>query len=103
MNSYTSGVAIDPEWPVRNDLAPQPTTVKTAHPSGRESMAKCRAKRRGNDYRQRKGEIPMKQWRFREAAGNSVSPSSIANRLMRGKYPDLKIRRVNKRVVYVST
>jgi hypothetical protein len=45
---------------------------------------------------------PMKQWRHEEAIREGVTDCAIANRLRRGKYPNLKIKRVNARVVYVE-
>lgn len=47
-------------------------------------------------------EIPMKQWRMEQAEREGCCENNIALRLARGKYPDLKIRRVNKRVVFVK-
>lgn len=47
-------------------------------------------------------EIPMKQWRLEEARRANVCDTAIAHRLRAGKYPALKIRRVNRRVVFVS-
>jgi len=46
--------------------------------------------------------IPMKRWRMEEARKEGVCDIAIAMRLTRGKYPDLKIRRHNKRVVFVE-
>lgn len=44
----------------------------------------------------------MKQWRLEEAARLGVSEGCIMSRLYRLKqYPDLKIERINKRVVFV--
>lgn len=45
--------------------------------------------------------IPMKQWRMEEAEMAGVQDASIANRLARGKYPGLKIKHINSRVVFV--
>ena len=47
-------------------------------------------------------EIPMKQWRAEEAIHSCVTDTAIAHRLKRGWYPNLKLRRVNKRVVFVT-
>ena len=47
-------------------------------------------------------EMPLKQWVHAEAARCDVNPSAIYNRIARGKYPHLKFRRVNKRVVFVQ-
>lgn len=100
MNIYTTGVSIDPEFPVRDDPATQPIIKPKVTAS--ESMARWRATQRIPDYRPRPGEMPMKQWRVLQAELTGLSPITIAMRLRRGKYPDLKIRRVNKRVVYVK-
>lgn len=50
-------------------------------------------------------EIPMKQWRSEEASRLGVSEACIQNRLVRNKekyYPNLRLRRVNQRVVFVQ-
>lgn len=47
-------------------------------------------------------EIPIKQWRAEEALRRGVTDSMISKRLKDGKYPDLKVRRVNSRVVFVQ-
>ena len=47
-------------------------------------------------------EIPMKQWRFDQAKREGRSENNIAQRLGKGLYPNLKVRRVNKRVVFVK-
>ena len=44
----------------------------------------------------------MKEWRRNEAARLGTSESNIAMRLKRGKYPHLRIRRENPRIVFVS-
>lgn len=47
-------------------------------------------------------EITMKQWRFEEAVRQGVSEGAIASRYYHlHLYPRLRIRRVNKRVVFV--
>jgi hypothetical protein len=51
--------------------------------------------------KQLNGEITMKRWLIEESARENVSPSAIAQRLSRGHYPDLRLRRVNQRVIYV--
>lgn len=45
--------------------------------------------------------IPLKQWRFEEAMREGVGAHSIMLRIIRGRYPDLKLSRVNARVVFV--
>lgn len=45
--------------------------------------------------------IPLKQWRHEEADRKGVKPGTVASWMRRGKCPDLKLRRVNARVVYV--
>ncbi len=47
-------------------------------------------------------EMSMKQWRYQEALRCGVSPDAIAYRVSSGKYPGLKVRRVNDRVVMVD-
>lgn len=47
-------------------------------------------------------EITLKQWRIEESKRLNVSESVINQRLYGGKYPHLKLRRVNARVVYVE-
>lgn len=47
-------------------------------------------------------ELPLKQWCAEEAIREGVSEAAISNRLYRGGYPHLKLRRVNKRIVFVS-
>lgn len=46
--------------------------------------------------------IPMKQWRAQEARRQFRSESAIAMRINRGKYPRLKVKRFNARVVLVK-
>jgi hypothetical protein len=45
--------------------------------------------------------IPFKQWCMEEAIRGGVALNTVYNRVLRGCYPGLKVRRVNKRVVYV--
>ena len=47
-------------------------------------------------------EVPMKQWRMTEAERLGLSETGVDYRLRSGKYPNLNVRRVNKRVVWVS-
>jgi len=47
-------------------------------------------------------EITMREWRQAEAKKEGVSETAIANRLARGHYPELIVRHVNKRVVFVT-
>lgn len=47
----------------------------------------------------------MKQWRAEQAQREGVTEGCIANRLSRDKqkyYPNLRLRRVNQRVVFVQ-
>lgn len=46
--------------------------------------------------------IPLKQWRIEEAMREHLTEHAIEIRLLRGKYPKLKIKRVNARVVLVG-
>lgn len=45
--------------------------------------------------------IQMKQFRTEEALRCGVSGSTIHNRIYGGGYPGLRIKRINKRVVFV--
>jgi len=47
-------------------------------------------------------EVPMKQWRMEQAVREGCSESHVSMRLAAGAYPNLKIRRVNARVVFVK-
>lgn len=44
----------------------------------------------------------MKRWRLEEAERLGIKPVGVAMRIARKKYPDLKVWRVNSRVVLVS-
>ena len=44
----------------------------------------------------------MKEWRLMEAIKHGVSEFAIAMRKTRGGYPNLKIRKVNSRIVFVK-
>lgn len=50
----------------------------------------------------RKGEIRLKQWVAEEAMRNVVSTSAIWNRIYRGWYRDLKLRRAGTRTIFVK-
>ncbi len=46
--------------------------------------------------------IPFKQWRFEEAIRLGLSVNTIGSRYYRDKkYPRLKVKRLNRRVVWV--
>ena len=47
-------------------------------------------------------EIPLKQWVSEEADRSRVQPHVIRDRLSDGRYPRLPLRRVNKRVIFVT-
>lgn len=47
-------------------------------------------------------EIPLKQWVTEEVAREKVGANAIYSRLSLGRYPKLKLRRENKRVVWVQ-
>jgi hypothetical protein len=47
-------------------------------------------------------ELQLKQWIADEAQRHGVGTRAIWCRMYRGKYPGLKLRRVNKRVVFVT-
>lgn len=46
-------------------------------------------------------EIPFKRWRYEEGDRLGLKAQSIFMRVQRGHYPYLRLRRVNKRVVFV--
>jgi hypothetical protein len=49
-------------------------------------------------------EIPMKEWLSQQAEATGMTPSAVYMRLTRDKpkyYPNLQLRRVNQRVVFV--
>lgn len=66
-----------------------------------------RAKEEAREQRERLAvraastEIPYKQWRYEQSAVRNVTDSAIAMQVKAGKYPGLRFRRVNKRVVFV--
>ena len=47
-------------------------------------------------------EIPLKQWIYEEAVRCGVKPSTIWGRYNRGKYPELKLRKINSAKVMVA-
>ncbi len=49
------------------------------------------------------GAVTMKEFTMIESERLGIKPNSIASRIIRGKYSNLKIRRINSRVVFVST
>ena len=49
----------------------------------------------------RPGEVQLKVWLQTEAARCGITESGVFQRLKRGKYPEVKVRRVNARVVFV--
>lgn len=50
----------------------------------------------------RPGEVRMKQFLTEQAIAHHLSNTAIWNRVYKGRYPNLKLRRVNKRVVFCS-
>lgn len=48
------------------------------------------------------GEMRLKVWLIDEAEREHSTTSAIAKRLTRGKYPSVKSRHINKRVVFVT-
>lgn len=54
------------------------------------------------DGRQRKNEITFKQWSIEEAERQGVKMKTIQRRYYLGWYPDLKVRRLNRRVSFVQ-
>lgn len=49
----------------------------------------------------RRGELRLKDWTSTEAQRAGVTPEAIVARIKNGRYPSLKVRRLNKRVVFV--
>jgi hypothetical protein len=47
-------------------------------------------------------EIPFKQWRHEEAERIGVSPEAMYYLIRRGDYPRLKMRQINKRVIFIK-
>jgi len=47
-------------------------------------------------------EIPFKQWIYEKAIRTRRTPEAVYMRVYRGKYPHLKLRRVNQRVIFVT-
>ena len=50
----------------------------------------------------RLAEIPLKQFLAEEAMRLNLNPIAVYRRIKRGKYPQLKIRRVNKHIMFVQ-
>lgn len=50
---------------------------------------------------QEKRMIPMKQWLAERAQECGLTPDGVWWRLRHGKYPQMKLKRKNKRVVFV--
>ncbi len=46
--------------------------------------------------------IPLKAWVIDEAIKEGVERITVYHRIYRGKYPNLPLKRVNKRVVFVE-
>ena len=46
-------------------------------------------------------EVPWKLWTYEQAAKLGLTPDALRARIMRGKYPVPKIRKVNQRVWFV--
>lgn len=54
-----------------------------------------------HEYELLPGEVRMKEWRMAEMARTGLCSTAIHNQLHRGKYPNVEVRRVNKRVAFV--
>lgn len=55
-----------------------------------------------NSPYQQPNEITLKAWVYTEAEREGVKPTTIYNRISRGKYPALRLRRVNHAVIFVQ-
>lgn len=62
----------------------------------------CAAVEKPAAPRIRPGEVTMKDFMAAEAKRIGLTRSAVANRISRGKYSHLKLRRVNRRVVFVK-
>ena len=49
---------------------------------------------------ERDGWVPLKQWRTEEGVRQSRSEGRIAKWLYAGRYPHLKIKKINRKMVY---
>lgn len=47
-------------------------------------------------------EIPLKQWRYEEGLRQGVSENAVAKQISRHRIKCPNMRRVNKRVIYVT-
>lgn len=79
-----------------HEFQPSPEKIERSH-----IAAEDRAKLRAEDEHAKQVEIPLKAWLMDEAQRCHVSPAAIEIRLRRGKYPELKLRYQNSRVVFV--
>ncbi len=50
----------------------------------------------------RPGEITLAEWKVLEARRSGFSIETVASKLCRGGYPELKLRRVNKFFAFVT-
>jgi len=50
----------------------------------------------------RENELAMKEFLMNESARLTLKPGTIWQRMKDGKYPQINVRRVNRRIVYVS-
>lgn len=50
----------------------------------------------------RQGWIPFKQWRAEEAERQGVTEDRILKWVAKGKYPALRIKRINRKMVFVK-
>lgn len=62
----------------------------------------CAAVEHPRIHRCQPGEVTMKDFMAAEAARLGLSRSAVANRISRGQYAHLNLRRVNRRVVFVK-
>lgn len=49
-----------------------------------------------------KTEIPLKQWLTEQAMRDNVTEPTVARRFKHGHYPEITLRRVNARVMFVQ-
>ncbi len=97
-------------WSARNPLdavpAPAPAPLRKAYPPARgtiwERKPKDPSKVGPKAEGPRAGEIRLKDWVASESDRRGVAHHSIYKDISRGRYPGLKLRRENSRVVFVQ-
>ena len=92
---------------IEHELEPAPekefVTTPYRAPSRGERPQRFTVKRptRRKDHPIQPGEVTMKAFRESEALRLGLNETQVHNMIHRGQYPNLQIRRVNRRVVFV--